>query len=154
MSRRRIKIKRKGKAVQIRLDTILKDLNGESFKTPETESVEATDSEGEPVLDENGNPVFVSRPKSMTLRDTLALVLSANSEPGKTDWKELLNRGVLARRIMDAQEEIELKAEDVSSIKRILAKSIYNPVIILRIMEQLDPGELPEDLRPSASKDD
>jgi hypothetical protein len=124
---------------------VIRLLNGEPFPSPEMETVEQKNEDGTPKVDDRGKPIMISRQKLTTVRDIIVMALS-NPEPGQ-ELKEMMNRGILARRVADADGPYEFRADDVTLVKNLLPKAIVNPIVVMQVVALLDPAEMPEDMR-------
>jgi hypothetical protein len=103
-------------------------------------STAITDLGGKPAKDEGGNDA--------TLRDVAvkALLVILPEGPGAPQVKpdERAKRGWLAQKIHDAQEPLELKAEQVALLKDLIGK-LYPPLTVMRAWAILDPATEPKE---------
>ena len=53
--------------------------------------------------------------------------------------EEKLRRGMLAERIY-VNDEVELKAEEISLVKELVGR-LYGPLVVMRVWRMLDPAE-------------
>ena len=91
-----------------------------------------TGMRGETLRDESGNPIL--------LRWTLEECLIASYGNEDIDGKEKMKRFLLCRRIVDAKDETELKAEEIAKLKELIAKRF--PTLLVGIVWNiLDPAE-------------
>jgi hypothetical protein len=117
-----------------------------------SEMVQAEDDAGKLRTDERGNPIMVSKPIPLVMRDVL---LGAFSEPDqKATWKEKIDRGSIAQRIHQAPRYIEFTSDQITTAKELISKTITAPVAIMRVCQLLDPVELDEDMRPVDESED
>lgn len=77
---------------------------------------------------------------NITLRDIAVNVLGLQFKDEQSlSGKEKMRRGLLAQRIHQAAEPLALRAEDVASLKALIAKA-YGPLIVMRAWMLLDPA--------------
>lgn len=101
------------------------------------------------VKDLKGNPVKDRREagtEDLTLRDLLYFAVVSGEEKGKNlSIKELVKRKNLAQRILSAEESLELKSEDISLLKQLIAnlpsQTGFNPIVAAIGIELIDPDE-------------
>jgi len=77
------------------------------------------------------------RPLTLRLACTQALTMLRQQDQGLSG-EEKFKRGLLAERIY-TNDEIELEAEDISLLKKLIGET-FNAIIILRTWRMLDPA--------------
>jgi len=87
----------------------------------------------------------------LTLKSVAVVALSTifNDEPN-LDAIEKQRRGLMAIRIYANPVGVSLKAEDITTIKKLIAK-IYNPIVVCRAFEILDQEEPKKDSEPGVN---
>ena len=76
--------------------------------------------------------------KDLTLKDVSTNALLGNYQDEKIDGEEKLKRFLLATRIYESKDEIELENDDVKLVKDMIAKG-YSTVVTARAWQILDP---------------
>jgi len=76
--------------------------------------------------------------KVLTLKDVSVNALLGNYQDEKIDGEEKLKRFLLATKIYESKNEIELENDDVKLVKDMIAKG-YSTVVTARAWQILDP---------------
>ena len=82
------------------------------------------------------------RPLTLRLVCTQALTMLRQQDQGLSG-EERFKRGLLAEQIY-TNDEIELKAEDISLLKKLIGE-MFNSIIVLRTWRMLDPATKQDD---------
>lgn len=77
--------------------------------------------------------------QALTLRLVCTRALTALFRDENIPGEDKLKRAILAERIY-MQDEVELKAEEISMVKFLVGK-FYAPLVVMRAFRMLDPGE-------------
>jgi len=121
--------------MKINMNQEIKSYTGEAFVTGQKLEICPHCNGSLPQLDGNsGEPLTL---KLLCAR-TLANLNEADSK--KLSGDDKADRGLLAIRIFDTADEIDLKIEDLVLLKQCVGSSTYNPVVIARAFEMLDPS--------------
>jgi hypothetical protein len=93
------------------------------------------------VLDLEGHPITMGdKEEVLTVRSVCVRALTTLlPEDQKLAGDEKFRRGLLAERI-HSSDEIELKAEEIALLKKLIGQ-LFSAVVILRIWRILDPAE-------------
>jgi hypothetical protein len=125
--------------MRIDLDAAICGLDGKQFQTGEARPV--LDADGNPALGANGQPKV--EPVMMTVRYCLVSAF-ANIVQGLS-LGEKVARGAMAQRLHNADRYIDLTADEVVKAKDLAAAVVHAPVVMLRLVEALDPKAVPAD---------
>jgi len=82
--------------------------------------------------------ILKDKGKDVTLKDVSTNALLGNYQDEKIDGEEKLKRFLLATRIYESKDEIELENDDVKLVKDMIAKG-YSTVVTARVWQILDP---------------
>lgn len=129
--------------MRIDLNKEILTLDDKPFLTGEVKQVPKLDDNGEPVLDDAGNTVTVPEQIKMTVRWCLVLAYANIVQKQGVNLTEKVARGAMAMRLYSAKDSIEFKAEDIVKAKELLGEVINSPVILMRLMEVLEPSSVP-----------
>ena len=122
--------------VKVDFSQEIKSYTGETFITGQRLETCPHCGKDLPQIDDNsGEP--------LTLRLICARALS---NPSENEMKTLSGeqkavRGLLAIMIFQSDATVELKVGDIKILKEAIGNSTYNPVVIARAYEMLDPSE-------------
>ena len=99
-----------------------------------------------PITQLNGEP-FVGQ-DGKTMNTTLAIVaenalLASYQDEQNLSGEDKVKRFVLARKIHENEKNVELTADEITLIKKLIAKS-YNPLITGESWRILDPASIPK----------
>ncbi len=97
-----------------------------------------TQLDGQPFIDKDGKPIHT----------TLAIVaenalLASYQDEQNLSGEDKVKRFVLAHKIHDDEKNVELTADEITLIKKLIAKS-YNPLITGESWRILDPASIPK----------
>lgn len=95
--------------MKVQVSKLLKDFDGESVKIQD---------------------------RDLFLKDVLIKALSMPEQ--KMDYNEMLKRYLLAQKIQDASDEIELKSEDIVLLKKQIGNAGYSPMIGGQAINELE----------------
>lgn len=129
--------------MRIDLNKEILSLDDKPFQTGEVKNVPKLDDNGEPMKDDAGNPVTVPEPVTMTTRWCLVLAYANIVQKQGVNLTEKVARGAMAMRLYKAKDFIELSAEEVVKAKELLGEVINSPVVLMRLIEELDPSSVP-----------
>ncbi len=107
--------------MQFNVDTELKDFTGKPIYDGTTEE------------DEEGKP----KPKALSLKSVCVNALTAFDKDISGD--EHCRRYRLAQQIYDAEETVDVVAEDMSLIKKRIPAAFQAPIVVGQALEMLDP---------------
>lgn len=124
---------------------------GYKFKTFDGSAIRdmeiAKDKDGNPIMNEDGSPMLIHGPP-ITMRAACCGVLAnppRNRDPRTGQLEEFdevdkLMWGHLAMTIHKATEPVNLESEEISTLKRFIAKRYNNTLLVQQAFECLDPG--------------
>jgi hypothetical protein len=99
-----------------------------------------TDQDGMPVIDCAGSPKDCEGKPPLTLGKVAMRALTASFEDERAlTGEEKLKRGDLALRAYKSERSMQMTAEEVALVKRLIAKG-YGPLIVVRTWPLLDPA--------------
>lgn len=129
--------------MKIDLNKEIMNLDDKPFLTGEVKQVPKLDDDGKPMMDDAGNPVTTPEQVKMTVRWCLVLAYANIVQKAGVNLTEKVARGAMAMRLYNAKDSIEFKAEDIVKAKELLGEVINSPVILMRLMEVLEPSSAP-----------
>lgn len=89
----------------------------------------------------DGTKLMEASDKPLTLRAASVLALIAQYEDEKhMDAREKFTRGLMATRIQRAKVPVELKVDEVATLKRLVGKA-FGPAVVVAAWPLLDPAE-------------
>jgi hypothetical protein len=131
--------------MRVDLNKEILTLDDKPFQTGETQTVAKVDDKGEPVLDDNGKPIMVTEPVHMTARFLLVSAYANIVQKQGVNLTEKVARGAMAMRLHKAKGFIEFSAEEVVKAKELLGEIVPSPIVMMRIVEILDPSSVPQE---------
>lgn len=94
---------------------------------------EKADMQNNQIIDDTGEPV---RLKNLCIN----VLTSLTEEDKNLTADKKFYRGKLAERIYNAEEDIDVRSEDIAMLKKLIAKA-YSPLLVMKAFEILDPEE-------------
>ena len=92
----------------------------------------------------DGSPIQVSGKPPMTLKDVITgslLSIARNPQTGQPEYeseKDKFDKYELVRKIRDKKIEVDLKAEEVALIKKLIGKHQVSPLIVGEAFEMIE----------------
>jgi hypothetical protein len=121
--------------MKVDLNKEILTLDDKPFQTGEVKQV--------PKLDDNGEPVTVSEPVYMTVRYCLVSAYANIVQKQGVNLTEKVARGAMAMKLHKAKDFVELSAEEVVKAKELVNEVISSPIVLMRLVEVLDPSSVP-----------
>lgn len=129
--------------MRVDLNKEILTLDDKPFMTGEVKNVPKLDENGKPMMDGEGNPMTVPEQVKMTVRWCLVLAYANIVQKQGVNLTEKVARGAMAMRLYKAKDFIDFKAEDIVKTKELLGEVITSPVVLMRLVEVLDPSSVP-----------
>lgn len=122
--------------VKVDFSQEIKSYTGETFITGQRLETCPHCSKDLPQVDED-----TGEPLTLQLICARALANLSEKEIKTLSGEQKAARGLLAITIFQSDTIVELKVDDIKVLKEAIGNSTYNPVVIARAYEMLDPSE-------------
>ena len=120
--------------MKVNFNAALKDLDGKEMTVPSKFRINP--DTGQPFMGEDGQPL-ATKSESVKLGTICVNVLMANKRDEQLDGEEKLSRYILASKIKQATASIDVTAEEVAKIKKMVGE-FMSTMIVGSVYQQLE----------------